>query len=461
MDTIYEAPASAAEVESKDPCVIHPRVKKIIDQIFDLKAMERTLKSLEIDLKKLPLGRLTKQRIMDGFSALDTISKLITTIWSKQNPEEAAKREETRLKREKKDAGDDDEEDEEDEEDEDDEEEEDEEESEDGDDDNEEAKKAREERRAAKAEAREKKRLEKEAKSAMLIDVTRLDRQDKSSLLSANDKFYTLIPHELDRGTNPHVDPASHPWVLKSTQQIKEKSEMLQSMLDMVETMSIVNNASASQNQESKMIDSEHATFEERLAASNHPSDCRYRGLKNKIVPVEKDSEEWKMISNYLKKTHGATHSSYKLQLLDAFVVEREGEKERFERYCVETFGSVTTSTTTTTGKKKAAPKKGRGKKAVAAAEVEDDNAMKDGETEQKITLTPEIAAAAGRELLWHGSRLTNFGGILSQGTLTICYFIFTVLHFVTTGNIVLVVANHFIVYLIYPFLLALFYLYS
>eukprot|EP01097_Dermamoeba_algensis_P004087 TRINITY_DN2730_c0_g1_i1.p2 TRINITY_DN2730_c0_g1~~TRINITY_DN2730_c0_g1_i1.p2 ORF type:complete len:212 (-),score=58.45 TRINITY_DN2730_c0_g1_i1:1939-2574(-) len=76
--------------------------------------------------------------------------------------------------------------------------------------------------------------------------------------------------------------------------------------------------------------------------------------LKTNIEPIAKEGDLWKMIEQYIKNQRG----SYKLDLLDAYEIKREGENERY------------------------IPKKDLG----------------------------------NRQLLWHGSRLTNYVGILSQG---------------------------------------------
>jgi len=62
------------------------------------------------------------------------------------------------------------------------------------------------------------------------------------------------------------------------------------------------------------------------------------------------------MVLDYIKNTHAATHSNYTLELQDLFSVEREGEAERF---------------------------------------------------------TKDLP---NKQLLWYGSRLSNYVGILSQG---------------------------------------------
>lgn len=61
------------------------------------------------------------------------------------------------------------------------------------------------------------------------------------------------------------------------------------------------------------------------------------------------------MIQNYVDNTHGSTHSTYNLKIVEIFKIKRKGEKDKFQD-------------------------------------------------------------VGNRMLLWHGSRLTNFVGIISQG---------------------------------------------
>jgi hypothetical protein len=64
------------------------------------------------------------------------------------------------------------------------------------------------------------------------------------------------------------------------------------------------------------------------------------------------------MVVNYVKNTHGTTHTQFKLEVMEVFDLERKGERERFQKF----------------------------------------------------------SNLHNRALLWHGSRKTNFAGILSQG---------------------------------------------
>lgn len=61
-------------------------------------------------------------------------------------------------------------------------------------------------------------------------------------------------------------------------------------------------------------------------------------------------------MQDYVKKTHGTTHNSYSLSVVDVFNVDRQGETQRFRK------------------------------------------------------------DIGNHQLLWHGSRTTNYCGILSQG---------------------------------------------
>lgn len=87
--------------------------------------------------------------------------------------------------------------------------------------------------------------------------------------------------------------------------------------------------------------------------------DHQFRGLgMEEMTPLGKNSKEFTQLQDYLMDTRGVTHTA-NYQVSQIFRIERQGEKRRFE-----------------------------------AAHG-----------------TPR-----DRRLLWHGSRCTNFGGILSQG---------------------------------------------
>ncbi|KAJ6635587.1 Poly [ADP-ribose] polymerase [Pseudolycoriella hygida] len=88
------------------------------------------------------------------------------------------------------------------------------------------------------------------------------------------------------------------------------------------------------------------------------PLDGHYKQLNTDLKPISKDTEEFAMLEKYVRNTHAKTHDNFELEIEDIFKVERAGEKRRYKPF-------------------------------------------------KKIH---------NRKLLWHGSRLTNFVGILSNG---------------------------------------------
>lgn len=87
-----------------------------------------------------------------------------------------------------------------------------------------------------------------------------------------------------------------------------------------------------------------------------HPLDRQYKSLHCGLQPLDAGAHEYQVIERYLQTTHASTHTDYTMTVLDIFSVDREGESQNF---------------------------------------------LKD---------------MHNRTLLWHGSRLSNWVGILSKG---------------------------------------------
>ncbi|XP_003971725.1 poly [ADP-ribose] polymerase 1 [Takifugu rubripes] len=90
----------------------------------------------------------------------------------------------------------------------------------------------------------------------------------------------------------------------------------------------------------------------------NDPIDINYEKLKTKIEVVDKSAKEADIILQYVKNTHAATHNTYTLEVQEIFKIRREGEHQRYRPF----------------------------------------------------------EELHNRQLLWHGSRATNYAGIMSQG---------------------------------------------
>lgn len=83
-----------------------------------------------------------------------------------------------------------------------------------------------------------------------------------------------------------------------------------------------------------------------------------YDKLNINIIVLDKEEIEYKLIEEYVQNTHAPTHSEYKLKIIEIFKLSRKGELERYAKH----------------------------------------------------------SSLNNRFLLWHGSRSTNYAGILSQG---------------------------------------------
>ena len=95
--------------------------------------------------------------------------------------------------------------------------------------------------------------------------------------------------------------------------------------------------------------------LKESKKADVHPIDHNYIGLCCEIEPVSRISDEFKLIEKCTLQTHGPTHSQYNMLVMDIFKTTKQSQNDNFLDH-------------------------------------------------------------GNRVLLWHGSRLTNWVGILSQG---------------------------------------------
>ena len=152
---------------------------------------------------------------------------------------------------------------------------------------------------------------------------------NKTSIIDASNRFYTLIPHDFG---------LAKPKILDNLDLIQLKPHMLDTILEIEIAYSMLKGS----------IDDEN----------EHPIDVHYKKLKSIIEPVDNNTEEFKRIEQYLINTHATTHNQYSLKLIHLFKIQREGEDQRFQKW----------------------------------------------------------KNNSNRQLLWHGSRTTNFAGIISQG---------------------------------------------
>ena len=149
-----------------------------------------------------------------------------------------------------------------------------------------------------------------------------------ADFIGLSNKFYSLIPHAFGTENIPIIDTQTA---------IKEKALMVESLLEIEIAHSLMN---------AERYDTENSL------------DFQYAQLMTELTLLDRTSEDFKLIEQYVQNTHGDTHTDYRLEIQEVFRVDRFGEKKRFEKW-------------------------------------------------EKLH---------NRMLLWHGSRLTNYVGILSHG---------------------------------------------
>ena len=151
-------------------------------------------------------------------------------------------------------------------------------------------------------------------------------RGSKLELVCLSNKFYTLVPHNFGLAKAPIID---------TTEKINEKREMVDSLLDIQSAFEMMTKGGAN--------------------ADMNSFDAYYKQLNADIRLLDRSSQEFSIIDQYTRNTqaHG-----YKIEILEVFKVNRQGEDQRYEPF----------------------------------------------------------KNLHNRLLLWHGSRLTNFASIISNG---------------------------------------------
>ncbi|KAM1475412.1 hypothetical protein ACFX2I_031311 [Malus domestica] len=145
-------------------------------------------------------------------------------------------------------------------------------------------------------------------------------------------EFYTVIPHDFGF-------KKMHNFVIDTPQKLKHKLEMVEALGE---------------------IEVATKLLKDDTGRQGDPLYSCYRSLHCELTPVGADSQEFDMITKYMRNTHAKTHSTYTVDIVQIFRTSKEGEVERFRKF----------------------------------------------------------SSTKNRMLLWHGSRLTNWVGILSQGLL-------------------------------------------
>lgn len=204
---------------------------------------------------------------------------------------------------------------------------------------------------------------------ALLAEIERLitaagnisDDVRDASLRSMSNDYFQIVPHT-DAAPILSLDALKHRTkILESLSDISAGDALRDNPLaipivdeDDARALAALNSGTAITRDP---LDANAAAAE---AGSTNELDINYRKLRCRLTPLEPCSAEFDTIRRYMRATFARSHRSlFRVRLVDAFEVERDGELERFNEFGVPR-GNV--------------------------------------------------------HLLWHGSRLANFRGILSQG---------------------------------------------
>ena len=219
---------NATQIESK----LDPRIQAVMNLLFNIREFEQSVKEMQYDINKAPLGKLTEQQIKAGYTSL----KKVELCLKKGN--------------------------------------------------------------------------------------------FGKSMMDACSEFYTRIPHDFGM---------KRPPLIRSSQEMKLKLHLLEALSDIKVAISIIDDA-------------------EKAKLSENPIDTHYKSLNCELSTISVNTEEYKIVEQYLASTHASTHNTYELQIKALFELKKPESQKKF---------------------------------------------LKD---------------IGNRFLLWHGSRLTNWCGILKQG---------------------------------------------
>ncbi len=162
-------------------------------------------------------------------------------------------------------------------------------------------------------------------KIASVLSTSLASNQDLTSL---SNEFYTLIPTSFGRRRPP---------LINNEEVLKKYADMLGVLADIQIAGNLLNDGSGT---------------------DIHPCDKIYRQLNIDLAVLPVSGHEAQVLTNYVTKTQGFTHTSYRLEVMDILKVYRKEEHDHFKDY-------------------------------------------------------------GNKHLLFHGSRVANFMGILSQGLRT------------------------------------------
>jgi poly [ADP-ribose] polymerase len=283
-----------ATVTSDSRSALDPRVQDLMCLIFDVKLMEDSLREMEVDLKKMPLGTLSKTQINAGYEVLSAIQDVLEPPASAADEDDASETE-SKGKAKAKGKG----------------------------------------NGKGKAKGKGKGKKGKAEETAAGISAAGAAAKAQQQLSDLSNRFYTLIPHDFGLGRMK---------IISSTEDLRAKIKMIEALLDIEAAVTMLSAAveadDDSQKKKKKKQKKAKPGSEEQQQAAAAPVaevDQHYAKLHCRLNPVEPETETFKLLQKYVdvgKTPSGlAAYEKFpKLTLSAVFEVEREGEDEAFEK---------------------------------------------------------------------------------------------------------------------------------
>jgi poly [ADP-ribose] polymerase len=176
---------------------------------------------------------------------------------------------------------------------------------------------------------------------------TAIDSRARTRIRDLSQRFYTTIPHSFSSSNGSGRRAGSIPLI--------DTNVALVAKVELVETLI--------QLKHNQRIERWCAEAANRTGGVCDRDIMRYATLDSELTPLDPDCEELRVIETYATQTHSQDHAGYRVKVVQAFRVDRAGEKVRFDT---------------------------------------------------KLKQCPHLSS--DRRLLWHGSPVSNWSGILSQG---------------------------------------------
>ncbi|CUF30512.1 poly (ADP ribose) polymerase, putative [Bodo saltans] len=282
-----DSAALTASSTQKPAALSLPReTEKLMELLFDEESIQRSMATMNIDTKKMPLPGLNARAVKEGRAVLQQLMKeniSISPPSAALPPEEAVpaapelidttttKKSTKKLKepsKKKKQQA---------------------------------AELAAQEAAAAVAAAAVARSAPTETPAPPPLSPAEEQRRQRN-ILSLSNQFYSHIPHVRTE--------SAESFLLNTTDKIASKFQLLDDLEDILITKKMMLQKTGDHSGNQRLV-------------------SHYQALHIDLQPLSTATEEGKMVATYFNNSHGATHRRFKLRQL--WKLEREGEEQRFE----------------------------------------------------------------------------------------------------------------------------------